>query len=184
VQVVPNSVYQWRCTPDAANFTLAAATHNPLLQSSECSSALWPLGAWVVWGADSDSACEALVHTRTTSQPGPHLRARAPRPIAVLAPSVGFHPPLVPPLSDAAPPRRAAAEWRQKYGDEVSMYKWCREGLPEEVPQLQPVRRICYPTPLAAGGRRRSWPHAALRRLAQLLHLGSCANHYGLHAAL
>jgi hypothetical protein len=32
-----------------------------------------------------------------------------------------------------------AAEWREKYGDDVSMFKWCREGLPEEVPQLQQV---------------------------------------------
>ena len=35
---MPNSIYQWRCTPDASNFTLAAATHSPLLQSSECPS--------------------------------------------------------------------------------------------------------------------------------------------------
>jgi hypothetical protein len=34
-QVMPNSISQWRCGPDAANFSLAAATHNPLLQSSE-----------------------------------------------------------------------------------------------------------------------------------------------------
>ena len=35
-QVMPNSIYQWKCTPDATNFTLAAATHSPLLQSSKC----------------------------------------------------------------------------------------------------------------------------------------------------
>lgn len=66
-QVMPNSVHEWKCSSEAANFTAATASSTPLLQSSE---------------------------------------------------------------------------WRKRYGDEVSFFKWCREGLPEEVPQLQQVLKL------------------------------------------
>lgn len=33
----------------------------------------------------------------------------------------------------------AAAEWRRRYGNDTTIFKWCRQGLPEEVPQLQQV---------------------------------------------
>lgn len=45
-----------------------------------------------------------------------------------------------PPACPAALP--PSAEWRRRYGDEVSFFKWCREGLPEEVPQLQQVLKL------------------------------------------
>lgn len=34
-QVIPNSIYEWKCGEEGVNFTHAAATHTPLLQSSE-----------------------------------------------------------------------------------------------------------------------------------------------------
>lgn len=66
-QVPPNSIYEWKCGQEAANFSLSAVTHSPLLQSTE---------------------------------------------------------------------------WRHRYGDDVSLFKWCRQGLPEEVPQLQQVLKL------------------------------------------
>lgn len=34
-QIIPNSIHEWRCGQEAANHSLAAVTHSPLLQSSE-----------------------------------------------------------------------------------------------------------------------------------------------------
>lgn len=59
-----------------------------------------------------------------------------------------LRPPARLPPTIASPP----AEWRKRYGDEVSIFKWCREGLPEEVPQLQQVLKLESRKPRPARG--------------------------------
>ncbi|KAL4420519.1 hypothetical protein ABPG75_010175 [Micractinium tetrahymenae] len=76
-QVIPNSIYEWKCGQEAANHSLAAVTHSPLLQSTE---------------------------------------------------------------------------WCKRYGDDVTIFKWCRQGLPEEVPQLQQVLKLESTKPRPARG--------------------------------
>lgn len=43
-QVMPNSVHEWKCSSEAANFTAATASSTPLLQSCEQGGGAWGAG--------------------------------------------------------------------------------------------------------------------------------------------
>lgn len=123
-QVMPNSVHEWKCSPEAANFTAAKAGSAPLLQSCERRRL----------GVGHGTCCTVLLLTSSLAAcvPAPTTLTREhTSPAVACSPAHSRLPACLPPA--ALPP----AEWRKKYGDDVSFFKWCREGLPEEVPQLQ-----------------------------------------------
>lgn len=58
-QTMPNSIHQWKCGKDAANYSLAAATNTPLLQS----------GGWAAgWRLGLEVAVGRSLHVKRTTQ--------------------------------------------------------------------------------------------------------------------
>lgn len=121
-------MHLWKCSPDAANFSMATATNTPLMQS--CERACCWAAAGLPLGCCCRCRCCCLAEpTASTRMPHPPARRRRRRPTL----------PSAPRPAHALSLSLTAAEWRKKYGDDVSIFKWCRAGLSEEVPQLQPV---------------------------------------------